>query len=229
MKLTLSLILSCAIRVQAIYLPAEGITFKLPYDWVEVPASVMQERAEQLQKMMPSTRIPQYSHAYQPQGNQWFTYPYILVQILPGHVPQSELEHTEVGTILKKSGELLSALQNISSGKTFYDTENKKLWVESKATVNGYSICELLVMQAEQAQIVSFGFYSMEDMYSAWRPVFTHVANSITPDASVAYADTSSDWSDSPWFGAAIKGLMLFLLIIFFRWVGSLFFRKPKG
>jgi len=117
------------------------VTVQLPEGWVEVPASVLQQFFDEMQRQAPNAQIPRYSYAFQSkQGPPWLDYPYVLVKVTATTRPtESELQSLPTvdlnDKVRDKRDDWSNVMKDSSLGKMRYDKAANVVWITSKSTV----------------------------------------------------------------------------------------------
>jgi hypothetical protein len=222
------LIFVFALRADAIYLSDEKVNFYLPNNWMEAPKDVLSQEQKKMEQVMPKETFA-YSHLYQLEGADWFSYPYILVETQNGRVPDSQLSYSDITQALHaKKGELPSVMQNVQYGDTHYDPNMKKVWLDQKLELpggTGGGAYAVLLMLATEEKFIRFTFACTMDQYDQYHDLFVKIADSVRPDPSVAYK--AAPWDQRPaWEDWVIKWGGIILALVVAAWIRRRFFKK---
>lgn len=73
--------------------PNDGFSLELPPGWLQIPQSAIAETQQEILRRAPNAPKVRYDYGFQfGSTDQWFSYPYILVQVKrSGRIPEQEL------------------------------------------------------------------------------------------------------------------------------------------
>lgn len=220
-------------KASTVALPEDGFTFTLPDDWISIPPDIIAQRAAEVAKTAPRAGTIDWKYGYQPSGNPWFSYPYLLIKIRDsGRISESQwqkLPSLDMSKINAAAREAVpsSAISDISIGKMSYDPETKRVWSESNATLTGGSnIYGLMMRVPTQKGTIDFYFYSPADQYQTLRPLFLKTAASVTIGPDIAYKSDLESGVTSAIEGNYTRYAGYAGAIILMIWIRRLFSKK---
>lgn len=175
---------------------AQNFSADLPAQWHQLPQAALDEFNGRLAKEHPELRVPPYVAAVQRDNpDQWFTYPYILVQELrTGKLDEVQLNKLkDLGALQQETGKkvgerLESALSSLEVTSPVLDRASKTIWSSGRATVPPFGV----VSTSSATLLTSFGavqctLYAPEKQFSELVPVFTEFVKNLQLDAKVRY------------------------------------------
>ncbi|MEA1928899.1 MAG: hypothetical protein U9N73_11900 [Candidatus Auribacterota bacterium] len=214
------------------YSNSHGYQIDLPHGWVEIPEDVLRENLANLLK--PDAKAsPIYDAGFQlDSADQWFEYPYIIIQLLPyekfglhRQINEDEFSgfvHDLTGVNISKllvensSNSVRDLLGNIETGQPQIDMSNHRfLWImdnnvrgvgPTRGLAVGYFGRELLV------QVMFYCRLSDWDRYSR---VYSTIVDSFRFDPQAAYnleAPVANSLQQSIWYSILEKGIVATVL-----------------
>jgi hypothetical protein len=178
-----------------------GFSITLPEGWTEMPRNVIDSFEMELSKQAPNA-TQHYDYGFQlKKSENWFEYPYILVQIKnTGRIQENQLEQLENLSLqeeIREKGkkDLGSVMSDIQVGKMYYDKHAKIVWLRIGANViNVGLITGLSGMVPTETGFIQVSGYSLADDFPNYNSTFQSVAMSVTPEPELVY---KPKWSDS--------------------------------
>ena len=175
----------------------DGFSITLPDGGVEMPRNIIDAYENEISKQAPNAQKQHYDYGFQLESsNNWFEYPYILVQIKStGRIPENQLEKLEIysfkDTINKSKKDLSALVSDIQVGKMYYDKHEKIIWMRiemNAATVGIVSGVSGMVL-TEKGFIQVIGYSLKNNFYSCSFEVkrITKSINQISLIAEVHY------------------------------------------
>ena len=192
---------------------ASGETFEtydhfsitLPDGWMEIPSTVLQAYAEQVEELFPDTPRPVYDYGYQIDDGNWMTYPYILVQFRPvGRIPWGELarfkeKNLQIGDI---------GLSEVSVGESTYDQKNHILWSTLTTPArNGETAKALVAVKLTEMGYIRLIGCASEDSFDQYATIFREAFGSLEIGKSIDYKPQFGD--TMPVVGGIMMGRVL--------------------
>lgn len=182
-------------------LKKNGFSISLPAGWVEMPTDVIDAFEKEIARLTPNAPAQHYNHAFQLGSSEnWFEYPYILVQIKnTGRIPESQLEKLK-GYNIQESLEkhkkgLSSILSDVQAGEMVYDKQTKMIWMRIEANVvNTGPISGISGMVLTEKGFIQVMGYCLRGNYPTYENIFQSVALSVSTEPGLAY---KPKWSDS--------------------------------
>ena len=178
-----------------------GFSITLPDEWVEMPRDIIDLYENKVSKQAPNAKKQHYDYGFQLESsNNWFEYPYILVQIKnTGRIPENQLEKLEnysfKDTINKSKKDMSSLMSDIQAGKMYYDKHEKIIWVRIEMNVVNVGIVSgLCCMVPTEKGFIQVNGYSLRNKFSNYEPFFRSVSMSVSPEPGLVY---KPKWSDS--------------------------------
>ncbi len=180
----------------------DDFSIKLPNTWAEIPSNVLSDYSKAIALNAPNLPKQVFNYGYQLKSDQWFTYPYILVQVKNvGRIPSGELKRykklkREMEKGLDKASESMSDLvSNSMIGEPVYDDVNHILWTTLTMQVAGIGpVKGLMATKLTEKGIIQFNGYSTADSYDKNAKLFreTFIKN-LTISPSIAYSPKLTD------------------------------------
>ena len=206
----------------------DGFSLTFHPGWIAIPTEIITEAQLEMAKMAPNAPKPRYDYGFQfGSKEQWFTYPYILIQIKrTGRVPAIEfekldkLDSAEASEKLQKSvGQMMT---EVEIGKARYDPAARVIWVNT-----GSNVAELGRVSGVSATIpTEFGFvqiigYAKEQEFMGFLSSFREIVGSAIFAEGVRYQPQVSDhlpqWLRSiKWEDVLMPALLGAVMALFF-------------
>jgi len=127
-----------------------GIVVHLPAGWQQVPKDVLTAQFVETARQNPNLPEQTYEYGFQAPSDQWFSHPYVLVQIQrAGRVPEAALKKLPnldeiMGNEMDKALEAASTIADAAMGKTVYDSGNRILWWSARMNYAGIGNIKML-------------------------------------------------------------------------------------
>src|SRR5688572_25638329 len=109
----------------------DNFVLALPDTWKEIPKEVLDDFSEKMSAMAPQAEKQHYNYGYQTDSPDWFTYPYILVQVKNKRMPESALKEWEKKSQVFKDGmqkaekQFGDMISQVAFGNPFYDPQRQ--------------------------------------------------------------------------------------------------------
>jgi len=187
-------------------IPRTGITLNLPIDWVPIPSEVIQRHmdaaASSSVNPAEARRAMNYVYAAQRKAEDYFAYPYLLVQILnTGRISEAKLKSLSSDAYRKGVAEGKEQAEgwfpNVLQGSKLmqiYDPTTKRLWVEFSSTVAGLgSMNALQTMIPTETGFVAINMYCKEGDFTSLAPLFREIGTNVELSSSITYKPR---WTD---------------------------------
>jgi hypothetical protein len=211
-----------------------GFTVAVPAEWKRIPAQVVEEFAAA--SMKPEKRkLVTFEAAFQPAAQEeWFTYPYAVVQTLPysSFGIHRQISEAEFGNVVKAmtgvdvnkalgsaaSDEARGRLSGASVGTAQLDKERRRFEVPITMTVAGIGkVRGLLVGNFGRDSIVQMGFYTKAEEWDQQVAAGRSMIDSFRFDPDKAYSAAANSGGGSLPAGmggivAVIVGLVYFVM-----------------
>ena len=179
----------------------KGFSITIPDGWIEMSRNIIDTFENEVSKQAPNFKKQHYDYGFQLESsNNWFEYPYILVQIQDiGRIPENQLEKLEKysfkDTIDKSKKDLSSLASNIQVGEMYYDKQEKIIWMRLEMNVVNIGIVSGLsgMVPTEKGFIQVVG-YSLQNDFSNNEHIFRSVSMSVLPEPDLVY---KPKWSDN--------------------------------
>jgi len=198
--IALILIVNFLVAVQAKELYQKNVfSISLPDGWVEMPADVIDAYEKEMAKLVPNDPAPHYDYGFQLGSTEnWFDYPYILVQIDNiGRISKNQIEQLDGYSVQedlnKYKNNLSPVMSDIQAGKMYYDSAAKIIWlhIESIVTEAG-PISGLSGMIPTEKGFIQVNGLSLSSDYSTYEPIFRASTMSVAPNNELVYKPRSS-------------------------------------
>lgn len=210
-------------------------SFDLPSEWEEIPKSAIDERLNEVNRQTNGEHI-EFITGFHLTGSDYFEYPYILVQKHTLDTPSfSQIEKTfNTGNFQTKADQKISEyselLKNATASEPLIDKEHRIIFISLKMDiVNVGKINGLMAMFLGKNSITQLNFYSTENDYSKWLPVFNSTVDSFKYEDSFIYNPEEAKKNDPPsiFEGVADEGITGVIaggfIVLFIGLIGMLF------
>ncbi|PJC51088.1 MAG: hypothetical protein CO032_01380 [Nitrosopumilales archaeon CG_4_9_14_0_2_um_filter_34_16] len=235
-----SLNLSVYADTSVFYESGNHYSFNLPYGWQEIPIPVIEEYRTALSEELGMEEVPEYSGGFYLITNDYFEYPYILIQ----EFDRDYISFEEFRDLYKSQGyrledvEVLKELEskqlfsNIEIGEALFDNEKYEVFATFEMDTPGGTMKALGSIFFGREMITHVFFYSAKEDYEKYLPIFQTVIASFSYDSGYEYQtdkhSSESDkseldviykrqWWESDWFYdfivAGSAGLIIVLLL----------------
>src|SRR5271165_5684472 len=193
---------SSAIDFTRTEIPGTGVTLNLPTDWVPIPSEVIQRYTDDAARSSanpPEIRATaNYVYGAQRKAEEYFEYPYLLVQILnTGRISEAQLKSLQRDDAFRKGvaegkeqveGWFPNTLQGTKLNTPIYDPTTKRLWFEVSSTVAGLgSIHALQTIIPTETGSVEINMYCKEGDFTSLAPLFREIGTNVELSPSIAY------------------------------------------
>ncbi|WP_456324105.1 hypothetical protein [Desulfonauticus submarinus] len=192
--------LSTVLHARQLYQKGD-FSISLPDGWVEIPSDVIDAYEKEIARLAPNAPAQHCDYGFQlGSADNWFEYPYILVQIKNiGRIPESQIEKLEGYSVQesldKHKSDLSTVLSNVQAGKMYYDKTSRIIWLRIEANVVDVGpISGLSGMILTEKGFIQVSGCSLKSDYSTYEPVFRATVMSVTPSSELVY---KPKWSDS--------------------------------
>lgn len=177
------------------YSPHSIFSFQLPADWVQIPQKALAEVAQKIKEVMSPDAPPvEYIAGYQLGGKTWFSYPYLLVQVIElGRVPDEELKKLKsFQPSLDKAGRRLvegaPSLSSLSIGEAVYDSSAQIIWGSMSSVIAGVGrVRSLNAVVLTASGAVNIYTYSREEEFETYAPLFEDIVRSVKLKSGAQY------------------------------------------
>jgi len=192
---------SSAIDFTRTEIPGTGVTLNLPTDWVPIPSEVIQRYTDDAARSSanpPEIRATaNYVYGAQRKAENYFEYPYLLVQILnTGRISEAQLDAFRKALATGEK-EAEGSFPNIFQGSKFapiYDPTTKRFWAEFSGTVAGLgSMHSLSTIILTETGFVTINMYCKEGDFTSLAPLFREIGTNVELSSSIAYEPRSTD------------------------------------
>lgn len=225
-------------KVSAYSDSTDHYSFDLPSGWEEIPKSAIDQYMNEVVKQTNGKRI-EYAAGFQLAGNEYFKYPYILVQEHKINTPSfSQLEKTFNNNFQekfdRKTPEYSELLKNATADKPFIDKERNIIFMSIQFDAAGtVQVNGLVAMFLGKSGITQLNFYSTKNEYSKQLPIFNSIIDSFKYDDGYRYDPTEAKSNDSPSvfegvFEEGISGVIAGGFVALFIGLIIMLFRKRK-
>jgi hypothetical protein len=177
-----------------------GIAVHLPSQWQEIPKDVLTANFEEFAKQNPNLPKQTYEYGFQAPSEQWFSYPYILIQIQrTGRIPEVALkEFPNLAEMfddeLQKTMEVASTVTDAAMGKTIYDSSKRILWTSMRLNYAGIGNVKMLAggHLSEDGSVYVLG-YTKEQDFSKYETLLHQIISSVELPPGMRYVPRISD------------------------------------
>jgi|AntAceMinimDraft_9_1070365.scaffolds.fasta_scaffold00206_1 hypothetical protein len=176
----------------------EGLTLKLPHNWVRIPGEVLDEHSRKLQLTAPDAEKSAYDYGFQLSGaKHWFACPYILIWLnKSGRIPEGKMEkltkeNRSVGEVSKPIEEKISGIPNTEVGEILYDSNDHTLWMTFMADAE--KIKGLIATKLTRKGCIQIVCYAEDRDFSEYRKLFEDIVNNIYLSKDMEYKHRITD------------------------------------
>ena len=201
----------------------DHFTVNLPDDWVEIPKEILDEYSKMLEKTFPDVEKQICDYGFQKLPvEQWFTFPYIIIQINRSGKTFDESEFGKYKRGLQegvkeaedKLGKLFS---EIKSGEPLYDPVDHILWMTLQTQAVNVGLFKILIA----FRFTSEGFLKItccaqDDDYEQYSLLFEQIVRKIELSESLKYESRTIEpkMSKKDWGDILIKGVPTAIIIL---------------
>ena len=180
----------------------DGFAMSVPGGWKEIPAAVLKDYADKLARLQPNAPRQEFQGGFQlTSAQQWFTYPYVMIQIRnTGRVPEGQF--TKAAGIqgaaekgLKKAESQLSTILSESElTEPRYDPQKHALFMNGSMNVAGVGKVKMTsaTLLSEKGTISVYCYASVSD-FAAYAKPFETMLNSVQLSEELRYKPRPSD------------------------------------
>jgi hypothetical protein len=199
--------------------PDAGLMLEIPPGWVRIPSDVLEETQQKMQQLVPAAKRINYSYGFQfGSVDQWFSYPYILVEIKrTGRIAESEFHKLDKVSTTEMTDKVQGLVRGIATdlavGKMRYDESTKTVWITTGSNLSGVGRVSgtTAVIPTEYGSIQLHG-YSREQDYLGFVTVFYDIVRNVRLDEGTKYESRIADKipfiSSIDWASAASTGII---------------------
>jgi len=215
---------------------AHGYTVALPESWIEVPSIVLDQIMESMMNEDARSKIL-VDAAFQPEANQeWLTYPYFMVQVIPyaqfgssRQPPESEFDdmvRALTGSKVLEEGrkvmrdEWADLFNDATAGTPVLDRENRRIaWSISMTNPQFGDVRGKTVFHIGRESMISTLCYDLEEQAADSEQACRAYLESFRFDPAYAYDETLAErdkhlnFIGSPVFRGAMIGAFVGLAI----------------
>jgi len=177
-----------------------GIIVHLPSQWQEIPTQVITAQFEEVAKKNPNLPKQKYECGLQAQSQQWFSYPYVLVQIQrTGRIPEIALKKMpNLGEMLdekmQETADASSSVADVAMGKTVYDPDGRILWTSTRVQYVGIGSVKMLAgIHLTADGFVQVFAYAREADFPRYETMFHRIISRVEFPVSMRYVPRAID------------------------------------
>ena len=177
-----------------------GIVIHLPAGWQQIPKDIMTAQFAEAAKQNPNLPKQTYEYGFQAPSGQWFSYPYLLVQIQrTGRIPEVALKKMPIldemmGSKMDETVEAASAVADAAMGKTVYDSANRILWTSARMNYAGIGNIKMLAggHLSEDGFVQVFG-YAKEEDFARYEALLHDIITSVRLPDGMRFVPRATD------------------------------------
>ncbi len=193
----------------------------IPDGWIEMPRDVLDEYFNTLKRVMPSVDIERFDYGFQPAGQEWFEYPYMLIENRhTGRISERELANiarADMSAVVRKEQrDTKSIASNLRIGQPEYDEISGLIWLRTDATVvNSGPVSGVISCALTEQGLVRASAYARSPDFPNHESSFRQCLSTLKADPSIAYQRRASQ-SPQTVTGAAftLVGLVVGILVV---------------
>jgi len=180
----------------------DGVAISVPTGWTEIPAAILKDYTDKLARLQPNAPRQEFQGGFQlTSAEQWFTYPYVMIQIRnTGRVPEGQFTksagiHGAAEKGLKKAESQLSTILSESKlTEPRYDPQKHALFMNGSMNVAGVGKVRMTsaTLLSEKGTI-SVYCYALEGDFAAYLKPFETMLNSVELSEELRYKPRPSD------------------------------------
>lgn len=175
-------------------------SINIPNDWTVIPNNVLDEYSKAIKQTTGQDQSYQYGYQSNDTEN-WFEYPYALVQIHKGgRIPSGELKkYKKVKQAFEEGMEKVQSstdklLSNMQMGETIYDESNHILWTAMSMDVaNIGNVKGIIAVKLTEYGAVQFMAYGLNHNFAKYEPAYRKMINSIIINPGDEYQPQLTD------------------------------------
>jgi len=177
-----------------------GIVLYLPVQWQQIPKDILTAQFEEAFRQNPDLRKQMYEDGFQAPAEQWFSYPYLLVQsVHTGRIFETAFKKVpkldEVfDAKVQETAQSLSATVDAVTGKAVYDSNQRILWTSAKANYLGIGNIKMLAGgHLSEDGIVQIYCYAREEDFSRYENLFHQIISRVDLPPGIRYVPRITD------------------------------------
>jgi hypothetical protein len=207
------------------YHSSSGFSLSIPDGWTEIPRSAIDDMSRRIFSGAGSKVI--HDAGFQPKGTEWFTYPYVMTQVInyPVSRPPNEKEMRQIlqhiaGGAANIQNQPLSAeakeiLKNVQTSAPTFDAAKRTFVLPLTLTVPGIGqVKGVAVGHFGTSSLVQVCCYDRVGSYASNEPTFAKILDSFKFDASAAYPSSALGRNPLGTIGAIAIVLVVVGLIV---------------
>lgn len=173
---------------------SSGIVIHLPATWQQIPNDIMTAQVEEAARQNPNLPKQTFECGFQAFSDQWFSYPYLLIQISrTGRIPEVALEKMLnldqiMGSKMSETVNAASSISEAAQGKTIYDSSNRILWTSALINYTGIGKIKILAggHLSEDGFVQVFGYARNSD-FAKYEALFHEIISNVELPEGIRY------------------------------------------
>lgn len=214
---------------------SDGFTIRLQDYWTAIPKDVLYAYSKALTKMVPGADKQTYAYGFQLSTAQnWFAYPYILIQTKKGRIPEAQLEsikklQRELDGDLTRTQDFMAAIvSDARLGEAIYDPSSHIVFTQMEIDVNEVGLVKAFIaIVLTEEGVIQINGYVKAPEFPDYAPVFEQIARSIVIDDHMKYQPEITDsnhltnginWGNvllKATGGAIVGGLLAVIVVLY--------------
>lgn len=185
------------------YSDSEGkYTLDYSVDWKKIPDDIVEKRFKQVQKSIKSDKTINYDAGFQKRLSKgWFTYPYVLINIIEtGRLSESDIKkmvgsfENEVKELTEdKSYRYKAIVKKLKMNDTYFEEKHQRLIsMMDVKTVNGTLTC-LMIMNLTSFGSINLYFYTTPNKWESYYQDFMDFADGLVISNEYNYKNESEN------------------------------------
>lgn len=218
--------------------PTGHFSIALPADWEEIPQDTISQFVEAVMDPDATTTAPKYTAGFQVQNQDYFVYPYLLLEEHDANSPTySEiLNEFSVNDFSRKAGDKLQDVSGLIKSATFdkpyLDQNRQAIFMNSIIETNsglGDNVKNLTVLFPGKNTITQLSFSALNSEYDKNFPSFESVINSFKYDSGYEYSGTQAGKATGIFGGSYLEDAVIVIIIFLITFLIGRFFKRKKA
>jgi hypothetical protein len=197
---------------------SSGIVIHLPAGWQQIPKDIMIAQSAEVARQNPNLPKQTYEYGFQSPSGQWFSYPYLFVQIQQiGRIPEGVLKKMPnldemMESKMDETVKAASVVTDAAMGKTVYDSANRILWTSARMNTGVGNIKMLAGGHLSEDGFVQIFGYAREEDFARYEVLLHDIISNVKLPDGMRYVPRATDNSGLfhaiDWDKALSKGIV---------------------
>ncbi|MFA6354165.1 MAG: hypothetical protein WCX12_00565 [Candidatus Paceibacterota bacterium] len=218
--------------------PTGHFSIALPADWEEIPQDTINQFVEAVMDSNTTTTAPKYTAGFQVQNQDYFVYPYLLIEEHDANSPTySEiLNEFSSNNLPEKANDKMQdvsgLIKNATFDKPYLDQNRQAIFMNSIIETNsglGDNVKSLTVLFPGKNAIIQLSFSALQSEYEKNFPNFESVINSFKYNSGYEYAGPQTKKAAGIFGGGYLEDAIIVIVIFLLTFIIGRFFKKKRA